>query len=39
MLYYESFSVISDFCPKPFGQFSVPTDFGLLLYDEEELAF
>ena len=39
MLYYESFPVISDFCPKPFGQFSVPTDFGLLLYDEEELAF
>ena len=21
MLYYESFPVIGDFCPKPFGQF------------------
>ena len=23
MLYYESFPVISDFCPKPLGQFLI----------------
>ena len=25
MLYYESFPLIGDFCPKPFGQFLLST--------------